>query len=331
MEEFRAIEFQRARDFSKKMNATFEFIRQNFKSLGKSILYIAGPSVLVGSLLIGSFMGEFMTLSQSLQNNAGNPEAFSDYFLSVNFWVQLILMFIFLFISFIVTIATINNYLLIYDERKTNKIEVQEVWDRVRNTFWTYLGSTLLFFLFLIIAYIVLLIPIVVLGSISGFLIFIGVVVFICGIFYLIFSASLTFFIQSYEKKNFFDAVVRSFRLVNNGKWWSTFGLVFILQMIMGVSSYIFLIPYYIIIFTSSMHSVSTGSAMEFSDSMKIWTMVFFTLYYMAQMLLYALPNIGIAFQYFNLVELKEARGLMNQIENLGQTNSPNNRPEEHY
>ena len=70
---------------------------------------------------------------------------------------------------------------------------------------------------------------------------------------------------------------------------------------------------------------------MEFSDSMKIWTMVFFTLYYMAQMLLYALPNIGIAFQYFNLVELKEARGLMNQIENLGQTNSPNNRPEEHY
>ncbi|HRG79766.1 MAG TPA: hypothetical protein PL167_09150, partial [Cyclobacteriaceae bacterium] len=180
-------------------------------------------------------------------------------------------------------------------------------------------------------AYIVLLIPIVVLGSISGFLIFFGVMAFICGIFYLIFSASLTFFIQSYEKKNFFDSVVRSFRLVNNGKWWSTFGLVFILQMIMGVSSYIFLIPYYIIIFTSSMHSVSTGSAMEFSDSMKIWTMVFFTLYYMAQMLLYALPNIGIAFQYFNLVELKEARGLMNQIENLGQANSTENRPEEHY
>lgn len=325
------IQFQRARDFSRKMNATFEFIRQNFKSLGKSILYIAGPSVLVGSLLIGSFMGEFLTLSQSMQNNAGNPEAFSNYFLSVNFWVQLILMFILLFISFIVTIATINNYLIIYDERKTNKIDVQEVWDRVRNTFWTYLGSTLLFFVFLIVAYIVLLIPIVVLGSVSGFLIFFGVVIFICGIFYLIFSASLTFFIQSYEKKNFFDAVVRSFKLVNNGKWWSTFGLVLVLQLIMGVSSYIFLIPYYIIILTSSLHSTSSGTPMEFSDSMKIWTMVLFTLYYMAQMLLYALPNIGIAFQYFNLVELKEARGLMNQIENLGQANSPENRPEEHY
>jgi hypothetical protein len=70
---------------------------------------------------------------------------------------------------------------------------------------------------------------------------------------------------------------------------------------------------------------------MEFSDSMKIWTMVLFTLYYMAQMLLYALPNIGIAFQYFNLVELKEARGLMNQIKNLGQDNATESRPEEHY
>ncbi len=330
MEEFRAIELQRARDFSKKMNATFEFIRQNFKSLGKSILFIAGPSVLVGSLLIGSFMGEFLTLSQSMQS-AGDPSAVADYFLSVSFWVQILLMFVFLIISFVVTIATINNYLIIYDEKKTNKIEVTEVWERVRNTFWLYLGSSMLFFIALIIAYVILLIPIVVLGAISGFLVFFGVLIFIVGLFYLVISATLTFFIQSYEKKNFFDAVVRSFRLVNNGKWWSTFGLVFILQLIMGVSSYIFLIPYYIIIFTSSMHSVSTGNPMEFSDSMKIWTMVFFTLYYMAQMILYALPNVGIAFQYFNLVELKEARGLMSKIENLGQSTAPENRPEEHY
>lgn len=331
MEEFKAIEFQRARDFSKKLNITFEFLRQNVKPLGKSILFIAGPAVFVGSLLIGSFMGEFITVSQTMQNYSGNPEALGDYFLSTSFWLQLVLMFVFLFISFIATIATINNYLIIYDERKTNKIEVQEVWDRVRTTFWTYLGSTLLFFLLLIVAYVVLLIPVFVLGAISGFLIFFGVIIFVSGLIYLIFSASLTYFIQSYEKKNFIEAVIRSFRLVNNGKWWSTFGLILILQLIMGVSSYVFLIPYYVIIFTSSFHSISTGGPMEFSDSMKLWAMVFFTLYYMAQMLLYALPNIGIAFQYFNLVELKEARGLMSQIENLGQSQPNTSRPEEHF
>jgi hypothetical protein len=75
MENFNFIEFHQTRDFSKKMNVTFEFIRQNFKALCKSILFIAGPSVLIASMLIGSFMGDFMTLSQSASLNPGNPAA----------------------------------------------------------------------------------------------------------------------------------------------------------------------------------------------------------------------------------------------------------------
>ena len=61
MENLNVIEFHHTRDFSKKMNVTFEFIRQNFKALGKSILFIAGPPVLVASMMIGSFIGEFFT------------------------------------------------------------------------------------------------------------------------------------------------------------------------------------------------------------------------------------------------------------------------------
>jgi hypothetical protein len=48
------------------------------------------------------------------------------------------------------------------------------------------------------------------------------------------------------------------------------------------------------------------------NQSTMTWsTIVLFTLYYLAQMVLGALPNIGIAFQYFNLVEMKEAKGLL--------------------
>lgn len=328
MEEFRAIEFQRTRDFSKKLNATFEFIRQNFKPLGKSILFIAGPPVLVGSVIAGSFMGEFMNLGFTAQSN---PEAFSSYFLTVSFWVQMLLIFVFLTVSFVVAIATINCYLILYDQKKSNQIEVNEVWDKVRNAFWSYLGSSILFFILFIIAYLILLIPIFILANISGVLVFFGVIFVIGGIIFLIFSSSLAFFIQLYESKNFLDAIVRSFKLVNNGKWWSTFGLIMVLYLIMMTVSYIFIIPYYAVLFTNTLHSVSTGTVVEPSSSWKIWTIVFFTLYYMAQMIMYALPNVGIAFQYFNLVELKEAKGLMNQIENLGQSSTTENRPEEHY
>ncbi len=328
MEEFKAIEFQNARDFSRKLNATFEFIRQNFKSLGKSMLLIAGPPVFVGSIMAGSFMGEFFNLGKAL---GGNPDALSGYFLSVSFWTQLLFMFVFLTVGFVVAIATINSYLIIYDQKKTNQIKTGEVWEAVRNTFWPYLSTTILFFILFIIAYVVLLIPIFILGNISGVLIFFGALFVIGAIIFLLISSSLTYFIQLYEKKNFIDAVGRSIRLVNTGKWWSTFGLIMILYLIMMTVSYIFIIPYYAVLFTETLHTVSTNTDPAPSSSWNAWTIVFFTLYYMAQMIMYALPNVGIAFQYFNLVELKEAKGLMNQIENLGQSTITSNRPEEHY
>ncbi|HEY5824667.1 MAG TPA: hypothetical protein VIT44_09890, partial [Cyclobacteriaceae bacterium] len=66
------------------------------------------------------------------------------------------------------------------------------------------------------------------------------------------------------------------------------------------------------------------------SSSGQIWITIFFAFYYLLQMLLNTLPNIGIAFQYFNLVELKEAKGLMNEIENFGKPQDTT-RPEETF
>ena len=83
--------------------------------------------------------------------------------------------------------------------------------------------------------------------------------------------------------------------------------------------------------FVSTMHNVSTDSFAEPSVSFQAMTLVAFTLYYLAQMVLAALPNVGIAFQYFNLVELKEAKGLLTQIEGIGQQTPPATSIDEHY
>jgi hypothetical protein len=330
MEEFKLIEFQRTRDFSRKMNATFEFIKQNFKPLFKSILFIAGPPALIGSMMMGSFMGDFMSLTQNMANNAGNPEAFSNYFISVSFWLQLVLTFVFLLISGVVTMATINNYILMYGEKKSNQIEVSEVWEMVRSTFWTYLGSTLLFFILFVAAYLLTIIPaaLLMVGSpFIGFLLIFGFIIFL---FYLAISFALTFFIQAYEKKNFFSAIIRSNKLVR-GKWWSTFGLIIILSLIVSTVSYIFIIPWYIVTIADTLHNTTTGVVKETSTTWEVLTIVFFTLYYLAQFTLATLPNVGIAFQYFNLVELKESKGLMDQIETLGKNSTEPTRPEEHF
>jgi len=192
-----------------------------------------------------------------------------------------------------------------------------------------YFGSMILFALLMVAAYVILIIPIVILGAISPFLIFFGVLFLFGGIFYLLVSVSLTFIIRANEKNGFFEAMIRSFKLVQN-KWWSTFGLVFILYMIMGVISYIPLIPFYIVMVMNTLHNVNANTFEGPSASMEIWTTVFFTIYYLLQMLLNTLPNVGIAFQYFNLVELKEAKGLMNEIETFGRPQEPT-RPEENF
>lgn len=323
MENFNVIEFHQARDFSKKMNVTFEFIRQNFKGLGKSILFIAGPSVLIASLMIGSFMGDFMSLTQAAALNPESPAAMQEYFMSVSFWLQALLMFVFFLLSTVMSLATINNYIILYGEKRSSAIEVHEVWERVRDTFWMYLGSAILFGIMGMIAYVVVLIPIVLLATAGmPWLLFFVVPVVGCALIYFLVASMLAFFIRGYEKTGFVNAVGRSIRLVT-GKWWSTFGLFMILYMIMVFTSYIFMIPFYALTLISTLHQVESSSVGQASSTMQIVTVISFTLYYMAQLLLSSLPNIGLAFQYFNLVELKESKGLLTQIETLGQTPSP--------
>ena len=327
MEKFNPIEYHHTRDFSRKMNATFEFIRQNFKSLGKSILLIAGPPLIVASLIIATFMNEFLAMTKAAASSGGDSEAFQTYVMSVNFWLQVVLMFLLFLLSSIMSIATVNNYIILYEEKQSNNIDVSEVWNRVRETFWMYFGTTFIFFLLVVPLTFVLAVPIGLLAAVSPALIFLGMMAMFGTFIYLAISVSLTYIVRAYEKKGFFDSIARSFRLVRD-KWWSTFGLIFVLYIVMMTISYIFMIPWYVVTAASALHSTSTEML---DQSTMAWsTIILFTLYYLAQMVLGALPNIGIAFQYFNLVEMKEAKGLLGRIDTLGQS-QPQSTSDEQY
>lgn len=331
MENFTLIDYHQTRDFSRKMNVTFEFVRQNFRPLGKSILFIAGPPVLLASLLMGSFFKDMFSASFSM-GRGGDPDMMRDMFMTPNFWLQLLLMCVFLMVSTVATIATINNYILLYEERKTNRIEVGDVWGRVRDTFWMYFGTALLFAIVWTAACAVMTIPVVLLARLSPLLVGFGVMALFCLVIYLMFGSSLVFIIRAYERIGFFSALARSFKLMQ-GKWWSTFGLIIVLYIIVVVVSYVFMIPWYVITLVSSLHNAGVEGIGEPTSGLQTISLIFLTLYYLAQMVMYALPNVGIAFQYFNLVERKEAKGLMSQIDSIGQAPAPtsSSTPDEHY
>ncbi len=318
MTDFRIIDFQRKRDFSEKINATFSFATQNFKGLFRSLLYIGGPPTLVTSLFISSFFTDFF--SMGLQAGGGSePEALNRYFTSAEFWIQIALAFLFFVTAVVVITATSYNYIILYRERKSSQIEIQEVWERVRATFWMYLGTSVMLGIVAMFAYVLLALPIFILSTISPFLILFGILFMMFGIAYLYVSASLVFAIRAFEKRGFFDAVRRSFQLTKD-KWWSTAGNMFVLSMLVGVFSSIFFVPAYIIMIVQTLHSVNENNFQGASNDgvLGVITLVLITCYYLSQLILSSLPNIGLAFQYFNLVEIKEAKGLMSDIETFG-------------
>jgi hypothetical protein len=279
-------------------------------------LFIAGPPVLLVSVLLGMLMGDMM--SMALGQGMGGDVTAQSYMFSAAYWLKLFVIGIFGLVSSVMTYATINCYIVLYIQKQTNKITVSEVWTKVRSVFWMYVGTMVLFVILVLAFYLVIALPMVFLAAIAGKFIFLLIFAFLIIVTYFLISISLMLFIRTYEKKGFFDSMFRSMKLVR-GKWWSTFGLIMLLFVIVMVISYILVLLYTIIAGFTAFHSVNDGNSQDIAERMPLFMGIYMVLLYLLQTTLQSVPQTGIAFQYFNLVELKESKGLMDQIDSFGQ------------
>ncbi|MEL7004538.1 MAG: hypothetical protein AAFN93_17660 [Bacteroidota bacterium] len=319
------IELHRSRDFGRKLNATIEFIKQNFKYLFKSMLYIAGPFIILGSLFITQVFSNFMNLTMQASTRSTDPDL--EELASLGGYIAIGA--IFLLLGTATIISTVYEYMAIYEKKGDHRIEVSEVWAGVKKSFWSMLGTVILYSLILIGCYILLLIPLFVLAAMSPALIFVWFIIVIVVLTYVFTASSLVFIIKSYEKVGFGTAFNRSFQLIKEN-WWSTFGIIFLTGLIRGVISSIFFIPWYASFIISMIDVSRTGVLQEPSVTMQIFNYITLLLYFVANTLLYCIPLIAIAFQYFNLVETKESKNLMSKIDSFGTTVNEEDE-EEHY
>jgi len=145
-----------------------------------------------------------------------------------------------------------------------------------------------------------------------------GFIAFIIPGIFLMVVLSLAIPAMFFEKKGVFDAIGRSFKLIK-GKWWSTFGLLFVASILMYAISMIFILPFYVFYFLSIFTLVEeTGitadvSSWWFQGGMTLSVMFMF----LGSYLTYTIPMVALSFQYFNLVERLESVGLMSEIQNL--------------
>lgn len=295
------IEFMRYRDFGQILNSTFEFIRQNFLPLLKSLIFIVGPFLLITGILLGFYQKSVLTIF--------NITSFSQM------GIIALLLIILIFLVTQMMLTTVYSFILIYlSKTEFTPISIDEIWDSVKQNFYKVLGlNAVIFFLFLIYLTIFLLIIVAVSGgtSGSGLGIFLFFILFILLVFIMV-KMCLAYMIMLYERIGIWASIQRSFYLTKN-KWWFSFGLIFVLSLIQSLMGFIFQIPQYIIMVTTMFNSLDGSGVSGVTEILIMLTSIIAAFQY----LLFSLIIIALAFLYFSLVEQKEGKGLIERIESI--------------
>lgn len=295
------IEFMRYRDFGQILNSTFEFIRQNFLPLLKSLIFIVGPFLLITGILLGFYQKSVLTIF--------NITSFSQT------GIIALLLIILIFLVTQMMLTTVYSFILIYlSKTEFTPISIEEIWDSVKQNFYKVLGlNAVIFFLFLIYLTVFLLIIVAVSGgtSGSGLGIFLFFILFILLVFIMV-KMCLAYMIMLYERTGIWASIQRSFYLTKN-KWWFSFGLIFVLSLIQSLMGFIFQIPQYIIMVTTMFNSLDGSGVSGVTEILIMLTSIIAAFQY----LLFSLIIIALAFLYFSLVEQKEGKGLIERIESI--------------
>lgn len=307
------IEFREQRDFGDVINVTFAFLRENLIPLGKALLYIVGPAALLTGLVSIGFIDNYSF-------NADDPA----FFTTVD-WASFALLYFFLMLGALLTwvlaVSAVYGYVLMYQERGHGDIEVSEVWQSVVENFWVVLRTMIALSVMVVIGYFLLLIPMIIIfaagsstGSavIGGLFFFFGFFGFIGALLYFSVAYSLVFPIQLCESPELFPAMKRSRYLVNDF-WWQTFLVFFISFILMSVLGILFSIPSYLVTGLGGLHAIT-----DFDTSwMRYPLLIGVVIGTLGSSLLYSIPIVASAVQYFSLVEYKEHAGLMGRIDDI--------------
>lgn len=297
------IQLFQQRDFGSKINATIQYVTQNFRSLFTAMLYIVGPVALVAGTATGIMQSNLLGLARSPgdPDAANNPLFFLQAFQAV-FSPAFAIAFFFGLLAALAVTLVVYSHMKIY-ARKTEQgqslvgptgavdIPVAEVWAEMQS----FIGKAIVF------------------GLLSSIIAGFATLFFIIPGIYVAIVLSLGLAVTCFENTDFGQTWSRCFTLIRN-KWWSTFGLILVMGIISGIVGLVFTIPSAIIGFLMGAKLVPGVT--------NLWLVLGYVIATVGGSLLRAIIYIAIGFQYTNLVERLEGRGLISSIDSIGTTPS---------
>jgi hypothetical protein len=290
------IELAKVRDFSAIINDSFLFLKQNFKPLLRSFFTFCGFFI-VAAIITGILQQLKM---YSFFNENGVGEVASNGIMSYyNTWgTEAALSVLFMVLSYTAIPVTVLCFITLYKEKGNVAPTNEEMWGYIKYYYLKILGCVILNAVIFVVGFVFCIVP--------GF--------------WLYPILSLTLPIMIVENTSYGYAFNQSFRLIKDN-WWTTFGALFIMGLIVGICAGIVTLPATIwSIFSLATHT-SGGT---------IATIITTILSHIA-LVLYILPVITLALCYFSLTEVKEGTGLMARINQIGEDKASNNLPSEEY
>lgn len=278
MENFDRIEFEKERDFSSLLNATFEFLKQEFKPLMKILLVRIAPFL----VLIGIFSA--LSLDNLNNNLSSNPFAiFSIYYIA-----QMILT---LFTVIYIQSLTLH-YIKHYNSNSTEPVE-EYLKKNAFSKIFNLLGVNIGFYFLVVVGTIFFVIP--------------GIYLFV------IYSLSIIITVLGNGNEGVFN---KSSDLIKN-HWWETFGGLIVIFIIYYILSLIISLPSSIFYFFNAFSGIESGVAFQSSNNLilDIILNIITSFSLISAIIMY----IYLSFNYYSLKEQKEATGLLEKIDQMGQ------------
>lgn len=277
------IQFNKQRDFGEVFNASFTFIKQEFKGLILKVFLYTAPIAIIVGLVSVYFQREILNIKQ-FQNNG--DLGFISKFMSLYFIILVVQL-----LNFSAIFSSVFAYLKLYTTQE-GKVEHSEF----NKLYFNSIGKNILYLLLIGI----------ICGVGTAFCLFPGIYLFIV--------LSLAFPILYFENVTLGDAITRSFKLSKNN-WWLNFGIIFISYLIIFVLSIVLSIPNYIINAAVALHTVQQT---EIPAAINISNKILAVIIAMCSSLFYIIPCTVISFQYFSCKEKADMTNVMNKIETIG-------------
>lgn len=281
-------EFRQIRDFGSVISDSFDFIKLEYKRLGKALLFYVLPFlVITGIIQVFVQRSIFDNFAQPFANNADPLASFKNGSIYITYLLQSL--------NYTILSAVVFLFIKLHQEKNAD-FNVEEIWPAMVKVSVKLFFAMIVISIISIIAMIFLFIPGIYLGTVFAL---VGPIIVI-------------------EETGLGTAMSRSFTLIK-GNWWKTFGIIIIGGLILYIFTIILSVPLIIVTAFKAFNAISEQSTPQiFSTGYLIANSVISVI----QTLGYSLLIIFVSVQYFSLLELKERPSLQDKVDQLASENA---------